>query len=153
MKIRFLILVGLCGAIACGCGQQSTLNPPVGENSASTPANPSQRAEGKGNIGVFRKVDHRTDGRVRIASENGQRYLEFDQDFRTDSGPDLFVILHRNATVGKGVKERDYVNIARLQRNQGSQRYQIPSNVNLSDYKSVAIWCRQFNVTFGYAPI
>ncbi|MDY6898910.1 MAG: DM13 domain-containing protein, partial [Cyanobacteriota bacterium] len=29
----------------------------------------------------------------------------------------------------------------------------IPENVNLADYKSVGIWCEEFNATFGYASL
>ncbi|MEO1340639.1 MAG: DM13 domain-containing protein, partial [Cyanobacteria bacterium J06635_13] len=28
-----------------------------------------------------------------------------------------------------------------------------PENVDLSDYASVAVWCEDFNVTFGYAEL
>ena len=34
-----------------------------------------------------------------------------------------------------------------------TQRYAIPANINIEDYESVAIWCQEFNVTFGYADI
>ncbi|NJL10535.1 MAG: DM13 domain-containing protein [Calothrix sp. SM1_7_51] len=91
---------------------------------------------------------------VKLVTENGKRYLEFDKNFKTDKGPDLFVILHKNATLpNSGIKEKDYVSIARLQATNGNQRYAIPNNVNLADFRSVAIWCRQFNATFGFATL
>ncbi len=96
---------------------------------------------------------HKTTGGVKIVSENGQRYLEFDRSFATDNGPDLKVVLHRNSSVGSSLRERDYVALAPLRSLNGTQRYLIPNNLDLSKYASVAIWCEQFNVTFGYAEL
>ncbi|MDJ0634446.1 MAG: DM13 domain-containing protein [Xenococcaceae cyanobacterium MO_188.B29] len=96
---------------------------------------------------------HKTNGKVKIVSENGQRYLEFDQGFTTDNGPALKVVLHRSNSVGASIAEGDYIAIAPLNSFKGTQRYLIPNNLDLSDYSSVAIWCQQFNVTFGYAEL
>ncbi len=103
--------------------------------------------------GSFVTVDrgHPTSGNARIVSENGQRYLEFDQRFRTVGGPDVRVILSRTQVVPVNVNEQDYITLAPLESVNGTQRYVIPANVNLDEFPSVAIWCRQFNVTFGYA--
>lgn len=66
----------------------------------------------------------------------------------------MYVILHRAASLPKGgLKEQDYLTLGRLQRLKGSQRYSIPQDINLVNYRSVAIWCRKFNATFGYAPL
>ncbi|MGK7897310.1 MAG: DM13 domain-containing protein [Xenococcus sp. (in: cyanobacteria)] len=94
-----------------------------------------------------------TNGQIRIINENGQQYIEFDQSFVTDRGPDLKVVLHRNQSVSSRIQESDYLEIAPLQNFRGTQRYLIPEEVDLSQYSSVAIWCRQFNVTFGYANL
>ena len=94
-----------------------------------------------------------TTGQIKIIQENGNRYLEFNQSFVTDNGPDLKVILHREQSVSSRIKESDYIEIAPLQSFRGTQRYLIPEEIDLSFYSSVAIWCRQFNVTFGYAEL
>ncbi|MBD2608477.1 DM13 domain-containing protein [Scytonema hofmannii FACHB-248] len=104
--------------------------------------------------GTFKAGEHPTQGTVRVVTEKGKRYLEFDQSFKTDQGPDLYVILHRSdAPPVLGIKKKDYVSIARLQKTSGAQRYTLPNNVNLADFRSVAVWCRKFNATFGYAPL
>jgi hypothetical protein len=104
--------------------------------------------------GSFQAGEHPTKGMVKLVSENNKRFLMFDQDFKTDDGPDLYVILYRNSEVPKsGVKEGDYVSIARLKKTSGTQRYALPDNIKFDDYNSVAIWCKQFNATFGYAPL
>ena len=35
----------------------------------------------------------------------------------------------------------------------GKQCYAIPNNVSLANYKSVGIWCEEFNATFGFASL
>jgi Electron transfer DM13 len=105
-------------------------------------------------VGTFVAAEHPTQGTVQIVRENGKRYLDFDAAFKSDAGPDLHVILHRAASLPKGgLQEQDYAIVSRLQKVSGKQRYAIPQNVNLANYRSVAIWCRQFNATFGYAPL
>jgi len=103
--------------------------------------------------GNFVTVDKTTRGGVKIVEKNGRRYVELASNFRTARGPALEVILHRNRRVSKAINERDYVSLATLRRVNGTQLYLIPNNVDLSDFQSVAIWCEEFNVTFGYATI
>ncbi|MBF2072531.1 MAG: DM13 domain-containing protein [Synechococcales cyanobacterium C42_A2020_086] len=110
--------------------------------------------------GSFVSGEHPTQGSVRILEENGQRYIELGNDFQTNRGPDLFVILHRSPDVigttvapTHSINEGEYVTIAPLESVNGQQRYPIPIEVNLADYQSVAIWCRQFNATFGAASL
>ncbi len=104
--------------------------------------------------GMFVKAEHPTQGTAKIVSEAGKTFIEFDQKFKTDAGPDLVVILYRQGTVPiGGLQAQDYVNLGRLQKTQGQQRYAVPANVDVSRYQSVAVWCRQFNATFGFAKL
>lgn len=96
--------------------------------------------------------DHPTAGQAQIVEENGQRYLKFDADFTTARGPDVNVVMHRNTSVPVNLQE-EYIILAPLQSFDGAQQYLIPDDFNLDEYQSVAIWCRQFNVTFGYATL
>ncbi|NER39323.1 MAG: DM13 domain-containing protein [Oscillatoria sp. SIO1A7] len=91
-----------------------------------------------------------TEGTVRVVREDGKRYLEFDGDFKTNSGPDLFVLLH-DSEKPERYNEEDYISLGRLEKISGTQRYAIPEDEDLDSYASVVIWCRRFNVTFGYA--
>ena len=72
----------------------------------------------------------------------------FFSDFSVTSGPDLFVIL---STGDGGYRSEGAVNLGRLKANNGSQNYTIPEGADLSRYRSVVIWCRQFDVTFAVA--
>ncbi|MBE9198461.1 MULTISPECIES: DM13 domain-containing protein [unclassified Nodularia (in: cyanobacteria)] len=149
MKFKHLIIVGIVAMITVGCATEVT------SNEADTPTSTATTvASSVAKSGNFQAAEHPTQGKVSVITEAGKRYLEFDQSFKTDHGPDLFVILHRSSVPPvSGIQEKDYVSIAALQKINGTQRYALPDNVNLADFKSVAIWCRQFNATFGYAVL
>ncbi|WP_310485621.1 DM13 domain-containing protein [Chamaesiphon sp. VAR_48_metabat_403] len=102
--------------------------------------------------GAFEKSEHPTSGTAQIIVKNGKKYLKFDDGFKSDSGPDLFVILHRQDSP-KSYAKANYVNLGRLKKVSGQQVYSIPSGVDVAQFKSVAIWCRKFNATFGFAQL
>jgi Electron transfer DM13 len=99
------------------------------------------------------KQEKQTTGQVKIVMENGKRYLELSSDFTTAKGPDVQVILHRNSQIGVNPKQSEYFNVAMLKSFQGGQRYLIPDHVSINEFKSVGIWCREFNVTFAFATL
>ena len=107
----------------------------------------------KDSSGSFVAVEHPTQGLASVVEEDGVKYLQFNEDFQSDNGPALKVILHNSPTVGLKVQEGEYISLGALQSVSGSQRYQIPDEVDVSQYQSVAIWCERFNATFGYAPL
>lgn len=105
--------------------------------------------------GQFVTVDqsHATTGTARIVEKNGQRLLEFDGAFDTARGPAVQVVLYTGNSVPVSLAEGDYVVIDDLKSFEGSQGYVLPADINLDNYGSVAIWCAEFNVTFGYADL
>jgi Electron transfer DM13 len=152
MKFKSVISLGIISLSLLSLGTANTVSATM-VNSAQSNNISTKVAGVNSQVGSFRKAEHPTQGMVRIINKNGKRYLKFDNNFKTESGPDLYVILYRNRTVPvSGIKAKDYVRVGRLQRINGSQLYAIPNNVSLGNYKSVAIWCRQFNATFGFAP-
>jgi hypothetical protein len=85
--------------------------------------------------------------------EGGSQVLRL-EDFATTNGPDLFVVLSGSANPdAEGVKTGAFLELARLKGNQGNQNYELPADIDLSQYKSVAVWCRAFNIVFGYAAL
>lgn len=105
--------------------------------------------------GTFVAAEAPTTGTVRILEQGGQRYLVLDSAFSTNNqAPDLHVLLET-----AGVPPRTYsnfgsfVNLGKLHRVNGEQRYPIPNAINLSQFRSVAIWCRMANATMGYATL
>ncbi len=103
--------------------------------------------------GNFVKAEKATTGKAKIVNINGKRYLEFDKTFSSGEGPDVKVILHRNSSIPQNIKQGDYLTLAPIKSFRGAQRYAIPDNVNLANYKSIGIWCEEFNATFGYATL
>ena len=95
--------------------------------------------------------DHPTEGQATILEEEGKRYLVFSDNFTTARGPAVRVVLHQDSDVGVNLTEGSYTTVANLQSFDGGQKYLLPEDLDVSAYNSVAIWCEQFNVTFGYA--
>ncbi|NJR53053.1 MAG: electron transfer flavoprotein [Leptolyngbyaceae cyanobacterium CSU_1_3] len=125
-------------------------------NSFSVSADPSMQhiasTQGIVKSGAFVKAEHPTTGTAKIVMANGKRYLELNSAFKTDAGPDLYVLLHRSSKP-ESYDAQNYVSLGRLMKVSGQQRYEIPPNVDLQTMRSAVIWCRQFNATFGYASL
>lgn len=154
MKFNKLAGLGIASIVLFGSVGQLSLNaqPAQAQRAGQSirVAAKSQSLIASGNF-VTTEQDHPTNGTAKIVKVNGKRYLEFSKGFTTARGPKVRVVLHRNSTVPVNLNERNYVTLAALQRFDGAQRYEIPDNFDLDDFKSVAIWCEEFNVTFGYA--
>ena len=149
MKFKHLAVLSIIAGITIGCANENTLN----QTNTQTTPQATQTTAGAG-VGAFKAGEQPTQGNVKVVTEKGKRYLEFDPNFKTNKGPDLYVILYRSdAPPQSGIKEKDYLTIAPLQKTSGTQRYALPEKVKLGEFKSVAIWCRKFNATFGYAPL
>lgn len=111
--------------------------------------------------GSFASGEHPTQGMAQLVRQENGIVLQLDQSFQTStSGPDLFVVLHRSEDVLGSTEppayplvEGEYVVLAPLQNYSGTQAYEIPSDINVDDYRSAVIWCRQFNATFGAAVL
>ncbi|QSJ20419.1 DM13 domain-containing protein [Nostoc sp. UHCC 0702] len=147
MKFKHLAIVSIVivATFTTSCTREVTSN----QTQTQTPTPTSVTESGN-----FKAGEYSAQGTARVITEQGKRYLEFDQKFKTGKGPDLFVILHRSdAPPVVGIKEKDYVNLAPLQKTSGTQRYTLPDNLKLAEYKSVVIWCRKFNSTFAYASL
>ena len=82
-----------------------------------------------------------------IRSDSGELFLRF-ENFEVRNGPDLYVYLARSTDIGDG-----FVNLGRLTGNIGDQNYQVSSDVEISEFNTVLIWCRAFVVLFGSAEM
>ena len=111
--------------------------------------------------GNFQNGEHKTKGTARILQdENGRYYIQFDSNFTTEKGPDLFVILHRSDDIlgsstppNYPLEKSEYYIVSPLMEEKGKQRYILPGDFDPSQYQSIAVWCRQFNATFGAASL
>ncbi|MCQ3805333.1 MAG: DM13 domain-containing protein [bacterium] len=96
---------------------------------------------GTGTVLVYRQPD-------------GSHVIRF-EDLDVSNGPDLLVILSASPLVDDrgAYSATEYLSLGDLKGNQGNQNYEVPADVNLDDYLTVAIWCRRFNYTFNAADI
>ena len=127
------------------------VNPCAAESLAGNPCAAENPCAGA-NLGQFVAVgSNSTAGTFTVVEEDGKQYIEFSDDFEVSEGPDLEIILHKDQVVESSIEEDDYVSLAPIESFEGNQRYEVPEDVDLDDYASVAVWCEEFNVTFGYA--
>jgi hypothetical protein len=105
--------------------------------------------------GTFVAAEAPTTGTAQIIEEDGQRYVVLDSAFSTtDMAPDLHVVLETSEVPpGSYSSFGSFVNLGALQSVTGEQRYPIPDTIDLSEFKSVSIWCRMANATMGYAVL
>ncbi len=97
--------------------------------------------------GTFRGLNgYNVSGTAILERSANQAMLVFDSDFRSQSGPGLFVYLSPNATNVEGG-----INLGSLKAISGLQNYPIPSNVNPDNFDHVLIFCQPFRVPFGTA--
>ncbi|MGH2808392.1 MAG: DM13 domain-containing protein [Actinomycetota bacterium] len=104
--------------------------------------------------GPFHGLEHDTSGTAFLLElADGRRFLRF-EDFETSNGPDLRVYL---SEIPAGddwfVYGERFVDLGALKGNVGNQNYEIPDDVDLDKYVSAVVWCRQFSVGFGVAPL
>jgi hypothetical protein len=105
--------------------------------------------------GNFVKAEAPTTGTARVVSKGQHQFLEIDSAFQTtNQAPDLHVVLEPSATPPKSYDNPGkFINLGKLQKISGAQRYPIPDAINVANYKSVVIWCRMANATIGYAKL
>ncbi|MGH3662063.1 MAG: DM13 domain-containing protein [Micromonosporaceae bacterium] len=108
--------------------------------------------------GTFVSHEHDTAGAAKVIElADGRRVLTF-TDLDTSNGPDLRVWLtDQRVEPGRAgwhvFDDGKHVELGRLKGNQGDQAYQIPKRLDLADYRSVSIWCKRFQVSFGAAEL
>ena len=105
--------------------------------------------------GEFYNLAHEGQGRATIYElADSSRVLRF-ENFQVVNGPDLHVWLVPvdpvSDMVGKEIP--GYVDLGTLKGNIGDQNYDLPADLDLNDFKSVAIWCQPFRVPFNAAAL
>ncbi|MDX1520368.1 MAG: DM13 domain-containing protein [Anaerolineae bacterium] len=95
---------------------------------------------------------HQGSGQATIFQQGDMSVLRF-EDFMVTNGPDLHVLLATNPSPTGRADLGDYIDLGSLKGNLGNQNYEIPSDVDLSQYNSVVIYCMPFHVLFSAATI
>jgi Electron transfer DM13 len=106
--------------------------------------------------GTFHGAAHKTSGRATVYSAGGEDTLRL-TNFKTSNGPNVHVILiaatdaQDDESFLSGKIER--LDLGKLKGNEGDQNYTIPAGTDLSKFRTVSIYCEQFNANFGAAPL
>ena len=84
-----------------------------------------------------------------------ERTVFLEPDFEVGPGPAYHVYLVPKANIRSNADMHGvmYVDLGRLRAFKGSQRYRIPTGVNIKDYPSVIIWCERFSVLISPADL
>ena len=92
-------------------------------------------------------------GRGRVSVYPNLVHLE--TDFEVGPGPKFHVYLVPDADITSSTRVQDamFVDLGQLKAFTGSQNYAIPEGVELDKYKSVVIWCEQFDVLISPAAL
>lgn len=105
--------------------------------------------------GSFYDIIHLGSGQAQVYQlADGSHILRL-QDFEVDNGPDLHVYLVPVDPVPSsiGVEIPGFIDLGELKGNIGDQNYELPADLDLSQFKSVVIWCQPFRVPFIAAPL
>jgi electron transfer DM13 len=106
--------------------------------------------------GVLEGADaiHPGSGKVTVIKTGVETVLRF-TDFEVTNGPDLFIWLVKSAGIesSSDVKTSEWVELGVLKGNIGDQNYALPTGVDIEDFGSVVVWCKQFGVLFATADL
>lgn len=105
--------------------------------------------------GTFHSVLHPTEGTATIYRlGNGSRVLRF-TNFSTSNGPNVhvYMLAADDAKDSASVLHDGFVDLGPIKGNIGNQNYALGSEVDLSKYRAVSVWCKRFQVNFGTAPL
>ncbi len=106
--------------------------------------------------GTFTEIDgaHWASGTATILENpDGVRILRFEEGFESSNGPDLRVLLSIHPEPRNSNQLGEYIELADLKGNIGSQNYEIPADVDLAEIQSVVIYCSPFRVVFSTATL
>ncbi|NME71373.1 DM13 domain-containing protein [Flammeovirga aprica] len=136
------IILGCLFIFSCAKNEEPTpLDLTTLDANASDTTSSSQNLDAL--MGTFKGSSHPTSGGVTIENNT----LKLHDDFRSDSGPDLYIYLAQELN-GDG-----FVDLGLMKSTSGEQTYSIPAGVDYSKNKYVLVWCKQYSVLFGYAEV
>ena len=105
--------------------------------------------------GVF---DHRAGvdtvaGNVTLGkTSDGKVILRF-ENLNSANGPDLHVYLSKQASPATTQQVMDGIEVGKLQATTGASNYELAATTDITQFKSVVIYCKSFSVVFGYANL
>jgi hypothetical protein len=136
--------------------EQATSTQPAEEQATETPTAEPEPAQPIVVLqGQFQDADsfHKGSGSATVYQlPDGGLTLRF-EDFSATNGPDLHVLLASGPAPASSDDLGDYLDLGSLKGNVGNQNYEIPPGTDLSQFKSVVIYCVPFHVVFATATL
>lgn len=148
---KFLYIIGTILAFGILCFAYYAISPLfrnviIDEASPQTKSQETIMPEQVQSAVVIGSSGHPASGTVHIIEVEGKKYIRY-ENFKTINGPDLYVYL------AKDLDAKEYLSLGALRATEGNINYEIPDDVNPSNYRYVMTWCKQFGVLFNYAEI
>lgn len=92
---------------------------------------------------------HFAEGQALLLEVEPGRHTVRVEEFSVRNGPDLFVYLSPSPD---GLAD-GAINLGGLKATDGAFNYEVPEGTDVSAFRSVIVWCRQFSVLFGTATL
>ncbi len=134
------LAIGLSGMAACA--------PALAETQTSISIEQQVDYETSGD---FVRKSKRLKGSWTVEQRGEKTFIVFSDDFRAANGPDLKIFLSPKSVsdaTGKNAVDGS-LNIGELQKTKGTQEYEVPAGVDLSNYGSVLVHCEAYSVLWG----
>ncbi len=104
--------------------------------------------------GAFVTVAHEGTGEVKVIRLGGtDGTIVRLENLDVLNGPDLRVVLSKSSDIEKAGHLGDHIELGKLKGNKGNQNYIVPEGVDVSQYRSVVIYCDAFHVVFNTANL
>ena len=103
--------------------------------------------------GTFERINYMTSGSVDIVVQGSDTFIVLQSDFSTPAGPDLVLYLTKNSATSSRADIKAGIEIGDLKSTTGMQMYKLPAGTDISQYNSVTIHCKAFNVPWSFAPL
>jgi hypothetical protein len=102
--------------------------------------------------GELQYVDniHNGKGPVLLVDVGGTRYVRF-EDVMITNAPDIHIYLSRDS--GGRYVDANTLYLGPLKATNGSFNYEVPSNVDPAQFRSVVVWCRAFATLITWADL
>ncbi|HEX3269071.1 MAG TPA: DM13 domain-containing protein [Ktedonobacterales bacterium] len=85
-------------------------------------------------------------------TSDGKVILRF-ENLNSANGPDLHVYLSKQASPATTQQVMDGVEVGKLKATTGASNYELAATTDITQFKSVVIYCKSFSVVFGYANL
>jgi hypothetical protein len=85
-------------------------------------------------------------------TSDGKVILRF-ENLNSANGPDLHVYLSKQASPATTQQVMDGIEVGTLKATTGASNYELAATTDITQFKSVVIYCKSFSVVFGYANL